>query len=210
MVADATMGIALTASQTFGNLLANAGFEDPITFEGTVFTGSWEGFSGGGRASVTNASTMPRTGAQHLNASIVNSNNNFAGVFQDVVGLVPGQTGIFSVWQKAPTLPLDLDVEMRIEWRKVGQAAEVGRTPNFVSTPGITTDYQQFSVMGVVPAGADTARVVYAVQTFSGGAGNTGTLFVDDTSFVVPEPAALGLFMCAMVTLVNTRRRRGA
>jgi hypothetical protein len=198
--------IELGATQASAqNLLANPGFEDPITFEGTTFTGSWEGFNGGGTAAAANSNVMPRTGAMHLDAHITASNNNFAGVFQDVEGLVPGQLGDFRVWAKNAGTVLDLGAEMRIEWRKVGQMAEVSRTGNFV--PTLTAQYQQFGVSGLVPAGADTARVVFAVQTFGPEPTNTGIVFVDDASFVIPEPAAIVL--AGIVTLfVGFGRRR--
>lgn len=202
--------VALGVSQTSANLLVNPGFEDPVTQDGPPFVGFWEVFNGGPGSSGANSNLMPRNGAQHLIVSISNTNNTFAGAFQDVTGLVSGQAGSFSVWQKAQSLPLDLDVEMRIEWRNAAGNNEVARTPNFVPTASITTDYQQFTVSGLVPAGADTARVVYAIQTFSGGAGNTGTLFVDDASFVVPEPATIGLFGIALVGSIGMRRHRRA
>ena len=112
--------------------------------------------------------------------------------------------------KRPQALPLDLDVEMRIEWRNSVTDTEISRTPNFVSTASITTDYQKFGVAGIVPVGANLARVVYAIQTFSGGAGNTGTLFVDDASFVVPEPATLGMFVGALVWSIGMRRKRTA
>ena len=192
---SALVGLALSASQASANLLANPGFESPITMDGAPFVGFWESFNGGAGSSAVISTVMPRTGAQHLDGTISNVNNTFAGVFQDVEGLVPGQTGVWSVWQKRTT-PLDLDVEMRIEWRKVGQAAEVARTPNFVPTADITEQYKKFSIAGVVPAGADTARVVWAIQTFSGGAGNTGLEcnFLDATDgWQLPIPRRITL-----------------
>jgi len=204
----AVVGLALTASQASANLLANSSFEDPVTSNGAPFVGSWEAFTIGAGASSVNSTLMPRTGAQHLNASINGLDNAFTGVFQDVEGLVPGQTGVFSAWHKTTTNPLDLVVEMRIEWRKVGQAAEVSRTANFLPVP--TSDYTKFSLSAAVPAGADTARVVYALQTFGGGPTNNGIVFVDDVSFVVPEPATLGLFGATLISLIGMRRKRGA
>lgn len=197
--------LALSASQASANLFVNPGFEDPITSDGPPFVGSWEGFNGGAGSSSSNSAVMPRTGAQHLDVSIFNTDNTFAGAFQDVIGLVPGQTGAFSVWHKTTTNPLDLVVEMRIEWRKVGQVAEIGRTPNFTPVP--TDQYTKFGMTGVVPAGADTARVVYAIQTFTGGPTNNGTVFVDDASFVVPEPTTL--FLCGIAAISGLSLARG-
>jgi hypothetical protein len=188
------------------NLLANPGFEDPVTSDGAPFVGSWEAFNGGAGASSVNSSVMPRSGAMHLDLSIINSNNNFAGAFQDVPGLAPGTNVVFSGWHKTTTNPLDLGTEIRIEWRNA--TAEVSRTPNLVLVP-VLGQYTQFNLPSVVPAGADTARVVYAVQTFGAEPTNTGTVFVDDTSFVkIPEPSTVALAGLGGFGLTARRRRR--
>src|SRR5580765_144641 len=72
------------------NLLANPGFESPVTADGPPFVGSWEAFNGGAGSSSNNSTTTPRTGAQDLLLNIVNTDNTFAGAFQDVPGLTPG------------------------------------------------------------------------------------------------------------------------
>lgn len=77
------------------NLLFNPGFEDPITFEGTSFVGSWEGFDGGG-ASAYNSALMPHTGLQSLGLTITTTANTYAGAFQDVPGLVSGTEYTFN------------------------------------------------------------------------------------------------------------------
>jgi hypothetical protein len=204
-VLAALAATSLAGGQAAANSLVNPGFEDPITSDGPPFVGFWEGFSGGAGASSANGTIMPRTGAQHLDLSIVNTDNTFAGAFQDVPGILPGQTGYFSVWHKTTTNPLDAVVEMRIEWRNA--TTEVGRTPNFTPVP--TADYTKFTMSGVAPAGTTTARVVYALQTFTGGPTNNGRVFVDDASFLVPEPAGLTLAAFGLVALMaRTFRRR--
>jgi hypothetical protein len=174
------------ASRTSAAPLANGGFEQPVTTDGPPFVGSWEAFNSGPGSSASNDSAMPRTDAQHLSLSIVNTDNAFAGVLQDVAGLSPGNSVLFRLWHKSATAPLDLEVEMRIEWRNSISDTEVSRTPNSIPIP--TDVYALFSLPAVVPAGADVARLVYAVQTFSGGPTNTGTVFVDDASFRVGDP----------------------
>jgi hypothetical protein len=139
----------------------------------------------------------------HLALTITNSNNNFTGVFQDVPGLTPGSTAVFSGWNKANG-PLEATPEFRIEWRNSLTNSEVARTANVVPTVG--SEYSQFTLSAPVPAGADTARVVYALQTFTGPPGDFGTVYVDDTSFEVPEPATT--ILCAAGALVMTRGRR--
>jgi hypothetical protein len=203
-VVPALIVVALSAPYaTAQNLLANPGFEDPVTADGPPFVGSWEAFQGGGPLS-QNSTTMPRSGAQHLELFINNQANNFAGAFQDVPNLVPGQSATFSGWHKLVSGGAG-GTEIRIEWRNSVSNTEVSRTPNLV--PPITSDYTQFSLVAVVPAGADLARPVYAIQSFGGPP--TQQVFVDDASFtVIPEPTSLA--MCLVGLVLHVRRRRQA
>ena len=198
--------ILLTGAHAAANLLVNPGFEDPITSDGPPFVGFWEGFAGGNAVSAR-GTDMPRNGMGHL-ALEISGNDTFAGAFQDVEGLVPGQLMHFSVWHKTLELPFTLIPEMRIEWRKTGQDPEVSRTPNLTVLP--TTEYTPVSLTAAVPAGADTARVVYAIQSFTNeGLADVGTLYVDDASLtVVPEPASLALLAFGAVGLAGGMYRR--
>lgn len=200
--------VGFASNQVWANLLSNPGFETPITFDGPPFVGSWEGFNGGAGSQAANSALSPRTGAQHLALSIVATDNTFAGTFQDVPNLVAGSTGIFSGWHKTTTSPLDLGLEIRIEWRNSVSNTEVSRTSNLTPVP--TSDYTPFSLAATVPAGADTARVVYAIQTFGSEPTNTGTVFVDDTSFDVPEPATMSILGIGGLVLLGMRRRTAA
>lgn len=202
------LGLA-TAQVSAQNLLANPGFEDPITFNGAPFVGSWEGFSGSGGtpivASASNSTASPRTGAMNLDLTIAGQANNFAGVFQDVL-VTPGQTLTFSGFHRTPSSPLDVVNELRFEWRNSVANTEVGRTPNF--SPIATAAYAPFSMNGLVPAGADTARIVYAIQTFTDGLTHTGTIYVDDVSATVPEPASIALIGAGALATLRRRRTR--
>ena len=199
--------MAMASSSPAANLLVNGSFEAPLTFDGAPFVGFWEGFSAGGTATATTDTNQPRTGASNAALSILGDNNSFAGIFQDV-SVTPGTQVTFSGWHATPSSPLDVGVEFRLEWRNSGTNSEVSRTPNSTTAPGGAA-YQPFSLVATVPAGADTARVVYAIQTFGGdGPSNSGVVRLDDLSFdVVPEPgttALLGLLAAAGVW----RRRR--
>jgi hypothetical protein len=196
----AVLGFGGVASAQF----VNPGFEDPITFDGPPFVGFWEGFSGGATAIVSNSTLMPRSGAQHASLAITNTDNTFAGVFQDVP-VTAGEFWTFSGYHKTPSSPLDVGVEFRIEWRNSVSNTEIGRTPNSTTAP--SADYTLFSLGAAVPAGADLARVVYAIQTFTPEPTNNGTVFLDDMSFVVPEPTSAALLACG-AGLVAARRRR--
>ena len=195
-------GIGQSASAQ--NQFSNPGFEAPITFDGPPFVGSWEGFSSGGPASSGNLSITPRTGLQHLGLSITSQVNAFAGAFQDVAGLTAGSLVTFSGWHMTTSNPLDLGIEFRIEWRNSVSNTEINRTPNMTTIP--TGAYTEFSLNSVVPAGADTARCVYAIQTFGGGPTHNGVVYVDDASFV-PAPTTFALAMGGM-GMVGLRRRR--
>jgi uncharacterized protein (TIGR03382 family) len=185
------------------NRLANPGFEAPITFDGPPFVGSWEGFSGGPGASASNSTASPRSGTMNADLSIINSDNNFAGVFQDVI-INPGDVVTFSGWNRTPSNPLDVGAEFRIEWRNSATNTEVGRTPN--SNPAPTSAYTQFSLTATSPANADIARVVYAIQSFSPEPTNTGTVYLDDMS-ATPEPTTMTLGLVGL-SLAGLRRRR--
>ena len=199
--------LSLTTSSFAQNLLVNSGFEDPITQDGAPFVGFWEGFNQGPGSSAVNSMSMPRTGLQSLGLSILNVDNSFAGAFQDVPSLVPGTGYTFSGWHATPSSPLDLGVEFRIEWRNSGSNTEISRTPNQTTAP--SASYSLFSLTATVPAGADTARVVYAIQTFGAEPGNNGIVYVDDVSFaVVPEPTAAMLFGVGGLALIAMRRQR--
>ena len=197
--------VLLAVNQAAANSIVDPSFENQITFDGPPFVGTWEGFNGGAGSEAINGTVMPRTGTLHLALSIFGVNNSFAGAFQDVA-VVAGTNYTFSGWHKTPSNPLDVGVEFRIEWRNAGSNSEISRTPNSTTAP--TSDYSQFMLSAAAPAGADTARLVYAIQTFGGdGPTNTGTVFVDDVSFVVPEPASVGMAMIAGISLLAIRRR---
>lgn len=203
IAAAALICTGLGQSALAQNQFSNPGFEDPITFDGPPFVGSWEGFSSGGPASSGNLSVTPRSGLQHMGLSITNQPNAFAGAFQDVANLSAGSLVTFSGWLMTTSSPMDVVIEMRIEWRNSVSNVEITRTPNFSPLP--TSTYQLFSLNSTVPAGADTARCVYAIQTFTDGATHNGVVFVDDASFV-PAPATFTVAMCGMGMMVRRRR----
>jgi hypothetical protein len=198
------LSLSLAASVGAANLVVNAGFEDPVTTDGAPFIGFWEAFNGAAVSSSGNSTTLPRTGLQSLELSIVNTDSTFAGAFQEVT-VIPGLEYTFSGWHASLSSPLDLGTEVRIEWRN--SLGEVARTPNVSPVP--TSVYSLFELTAEVPAGADIARMVYAIQTFGGEPSNNGTVYVDDVSFaLVPEPSSLILLGAGGLALALMRRRR--
>jgi hypothetical protein len=205
LAAAALFVTALAASPASAQLLTNGGFEQPVTTDGPPFVGSWEAFNGGAGSQAVNSTAMPRSGAQHLALSINGVDNTFAGVFQDVPNLTPGTLTTLSGYHLTTSNPLDAGAEIRIEWRNSATDTEVSRTPNLV--PALTSQYAPFTLSSVVPAGANTARVVYAIQSFGPGATNTGVIYVDDVSFV-PEPSSALLCLGGLGLAAMRRRRR--
>jgi len=189
------------------NQLVDGGFEDPLkyTSDGPPFVGFWEGFSAGAGSFSAHDTSMPLSGSGNAHLGIANVDNSFAGLFQDVP-VVAGQIVTFSGFNKAATLLNGPAAEFRIEWRNAVSDTEVSRTDNGMLV--LTTAYTPFSRTHAAPAGADIARVAYAIQTFTPG-DNTADVFLDDLSVViVPEPATLALAGMAGLALLAVRRRK--
>lgn len=188
------------------NLLRDPSFEGAITTDGPPFVGSWEGFSAGGATSDFTTNN-PRTGAQSLELNIVGEASVFAGAFQDVVfdPSLAGTAAWYSGWH---SLVGDTGgSEIRIEWRDSVNDAEISRTQ--ITDSPVGSGYEEFIISDTIPAGADSARIVYAIQSFGGALFQQ--VFVDDVNFnitgVVPEPTSLALAGLGGLALVGLRRR---
>lgn len=204
----AAVGLMAGSLEAFGQLF-DGGFESPITYDGPPYVGSWEGSSGGPGSWVVNSTTSPRNGAQSLELGILETPNTFAFAFQDVPGLTLGVSYTFSGWHATPSVPFGVGVEVRIEWRDSVGNVEVSRTANLTTPPGAS--YTPFSLTATVPAGADTARVVYAIQSFGPEPTDTGVVYVDDLAFAgVPEPHQYALMAGVGLLGFAVWRRRQA
>ncbi len=167
------------------NLVANAGFEDSITADGPPFVGLWQAFSEDddeqtGPDVARTSTRVPRTGLKSLELGIDDKADSFAGVFQDVV-VAAGQAINYSGWHLVEAGPAS--IEIRIEWRDSNTNVEVDRTGDLAPTPG--SDYEAFSLREVVPAGADIARIVYAIESIEAGTAPTQAVYVDDVCVAI-------------------------
>lgn len=207
-------GLAASAAQA--NSIANPGFELSISYDlNPPFDGNWEAFEIPPLSQAFNDTTLPHGGQQHLTLSIDGADNLFALVFQDVA-VAADTIYYFGGWHMTPSVPLDLGIEFRIEWRNSTLDVEVARTPNSTTSP--SGQYEQFLLSAAAPVGADTARVVYAIQTFGIEPTNNGVVYVDDMWFsseppgsglpAVPEPASVALVGLGVVALVGRRASR--
>lgn len=187
-----------------GLLLVDGGLEGALTFDGPPFVGTWEGFSGSAGATSAFSGTNVRTGAQSLELIIAGDAGSFTGAFQDVA--IPASAIGSMSWFSGYHLNVG-DAggsEFRIEWRDAG-GVEFAREQSTVSATGSV--FEEFIIPATIPAGADTARIVYAIQSF--GAALNQTVFVDDLNFniaPVPEPTTALLALLGVAPLARRRR----
>lgn len=196
--------LVATAQKSVANPLADPGFESPLVDDGNG-VGKWNPFSDSGASISEMATTMPRTDLGHANLDL-SAANGFAGFFQDVVNVVPGSPIDWSVWAKDNSGTNGQGIEMRIEY--IGGGTEVSRTGNLVPA-SLGSQYEQITLSDTVPAGVDTARVVFAIQSF--GVAPPQSVFVDDASVAVqqiPEPASIALLGLAGLAITSLRRRK--
>lgn len=207
MIAALASSSVMAAHLDNPNLLTDPSFEGTLTFDGPPFVGSWEGFSSGPAAGSNFTTNMPRSGSQSLELQIFNEANQFAGAFQDFnfgFGLT-GTPAWFSGWHKLAGITGGS--EYRIEWRDSVNNVEISRT-QFTDSPS-GSDYEEFIIADTIPAGADSARVVYAIQSFGGAVDQQ--VWVDDVNFNIqgiPEPSTIALVGLAGIGCLVWRRCR--
>lgn len=211
----AVMALAMFAGAATGqNLLNNPGFEDPLGFD---FSNplNWNGFFGGPAGTFLQAfndtGATPRSGNNALVTTIqgvpgvTTGFDAFTGHVQIVLGLSAGTEYEYSVW--ARTNPaITNGAEFRIEWQDAF-GTEISRI-NVEIQDFLTSDYQQFSLGGIAPAGTARAAVVLATQSFinDGVIANTSVAWDDASLVAVPAPASIALL--GLAGLSAARRRR--
>jgi hypothetical protein len=114
----------------------------------------------------------------------------------------PGDMVTFSGYHKSLVDPFNATREVKIEWTGAPQL----RVDEFA----IPTDYTQFSLAGVAPAGTTGVTVTYAISSFGEGQGEAN-VYIDDFNVAivrVPEPASVMLGLVGLLGLVGFVRRR--
>lgn len=159
------VGSSAVAQQAVGN----ASFEVDATYEVLPANGNWTAFFGGPPTAMLASirdTTAPRTGSSALFVKVAVEGNSFAGMQQPIGGIQPGVSYTMSLWARSAGAVTN-GVEYRIEWKNAGGGI-IG--DQFALTTRIdaqlTPTYQQFSLTATAPAGAASATLVMAVQSF--------------------------------------------
>ena len=217
-----TMGLAVAALSVVGTnvhaqeQLGNGGFESPILGDQPATTGNFSAFSQDPANALiplpTNSDENPLNGTQSVITQILGVDGSFVGIQQNVADIIVGETYTYTINARTDGNPLGLSAEYRIEYLDDAGGFVVDQFANNIAiTDGLSDTYASFTQSSVAPAGATTARAVFALQSFGGG-DNNGTVFLDDISLTgavaaIPEPSSMGLMVAGLVGLVARRRR---
>lgn len=211
----AIMALAMFAGAATGqNLLNNPGFEDPLGFD---FSNplNWNGFFGAPAGTILEAfndtGATPLSGSNALVttirgvAGVTEGFDSFTGHVQTVLGLAAGTEYEYSVWARSNPA-ITNGAEFRIEWQDAF-GTEIGRI-NLEIQDFLTSEYQQFTINGIAPAGTARAAVVIAVQSFlnDGVIAETSVAWDDASLVAVPAPASVSLLGLAGLAAVRRRR----
>lgn len=201
----ATM-VALAGSAGAQNLLSNGSFESGINYDGND-NGNWNAFFGGAdfqQVEVVVPVDPAADGTQVLQIGTFNTANTFVGTTQ-TVPVSAGNEYTFS-FQAREIIQNGIFAEYRIEWKDAFGAIIGGQFDLNTNLDSVlTTDWAPYSLTATAPAGAATATVVIAVQTFGSAAPYEGFIQIDEASFV-PGPASAALL--GLAGLAAARRRR--
>ncbi len=205
--------LVATPSVQADNLLVNGGFESEIGIgsDPNGMPQNWYTFVGGGPVGSGLSTLNPLFGLQNGQSNIAGEANSFTGMQQIVLGVTPGLEYTFSVWAASTDSAgnpgsLGVDPEFRIEFIETAGFTEVGRVNGDITTTPVVQTYQQYTVTGLAPAGADALKAVVVAASFGGA--QDGGISWDQARVGIPEPGSLALIGMGALGLVVRRRRR--
>lgn len=186
--------LACWTTPVAANLLSNPGFES-----GTVGVSpdDWGAFNFGTFS--TQETAFPRSGAHSIKMGSAGTASGSTGVFQAVLGVIPGETYTFSIWARSEFDPFTTDdiplgVNMQLEWfpDPLGTSTGGMLSENVLSGMASTLDttYQQYTIVAVAPAGAGHVRPVFRARHVS------SAVFWDDaelTAVLPPDTPAFSI-----------------
>jgi hypothetical protein len=196
-------------AQAAGPVLSNPGFDAQDASAGDVSPGGgWFGFN---YAFVTQ-SVPAHSAANTLKAYGPFYATGASGAFQDGFPASAGQAWSASAWARIdssdPMNPANMG-QVLLSFRDASNT-EVG----FTTSPPITTStlpintWQQFSAVGIAPAGTAAVRLNLLHVQLSPSASN-GSIFFDDAVLgIVPEPTSAALVILGIFGFLGYERRR--
>lgn len=202
-IATHLLGITalVTASFANANLIVNGDFEEPQLGAGAwqVFgaINGWTTTSGSGIEIQNNTIVTAQSGNQYVE---LDSYSN-SSMTQMISGLITGQAYDVSFWYHARTSNGSNDNGINMLWGDSSPGIEVLSIDNIKASDQL--GWVEFSR-------SLTATAATMYLTFSAdGLNNSLGGFVDNVqmSSAVPEPAALGLFVCGLLGLARMRRK---
>jgi len=205
-LAAAALVHAATSAVQASVTLTNPGFETPAVTSGGEAPGAgtgWTPYNAVFTENVTGRGNL----TSHEGSQVIKTFGGGSGVFQDIP-VTPGQSWTASSWAEvsASDPPAAGQFgQLLIIYRDPSNTSQVGSTLASQMVTGGTTPldvWQQGTLSGTVPAGVGFIRYQLNEGSPAGGA-----VFFDDNNltFVVPEPASLGLI--GLGGLLALRRR---
>jgi hypothetical protein len=199
------IGLGVSAAKA-QNVLANPGFESPDASAGDQpGSTSWNAFN----SAFTTRSVTPHSGLQTLKVFGPFFVGGGAGVTQGGFAAAPGQGWTASAFLRDDSSdPMQGSNFAQVQLQFLNSANSVLTTissPNFTIANPINTWVPE-TASGIAPAGTTSAQIVLVhVQLNSPVTG--GSVFFDDASLSVPEPASLGLLALGVPMLLRRRSR---
>jgi hypothetical protein len=189
-------GTFLVPRATAANLLVNGNFES---------TGGW---TFAREAAYSTAQNHTPGGTQSVKETALAV--DFPSAYQDITsGFSVGDTYTAAVYGYIAGTPLPYSWTpgtLKVEYRNSSDAEIGSGSSDFLTTSSPTGQWILGTVTGTIPSGTVTIRFQALAVLQAEWAANT-TIYFDDASLTVPEPASLALLGAALGGLVLGARR---